>query len=142
MIEKWFLPEALRNHKVFKKYVDHNIRDEFHSTPKKTTNSKKLLSTYCIQKEKYYESILNQSQLKEIKKFGLNQWILSQLHNTTYINDTKWFKPDTCPTTTIMDDSPQLSNQLKTSKLSPYIALGVKKTINLIIPILNQNKDI
>lgn len=125
MIEKWFLPEALRNHKVFKKYVDNNIRDEFNITPKKTINTKKISSTYNIQIEKDYDSIINQSQLKEIKKVGLNQWILSQLENTNYINDSKWFKPDTCPTTTIIDDSPQLANQFKTSKLSPYIALGV-----------------
>ena len=121
-IRKWFLPEALKNHKNFKKYVSNNIRDIYPIKESSKKNECELKSNYKI---KNTTSIIFDSNNKDLKKYGLDKWILIKLKGTAFMNDSKWFKPDTSPTTKISEDSAYLNNNQKTSKLSPFIALGI-----------------
>ena len=123
LIENWFLPEALKNHKVFKKYVIDNIRDTFKIKKNKKKQKNNFLTTnYKIVKT---TSIAFNTNDKYLIKYGLDKWILKKLKDTYFMNEDSWFKPDTSPTTKISDDSEYLNNNLKTSKLSPFIALGI-----------------
>ena len=122
-VKKWFLPEALKNHKVFKNYVASNIRKEYELKKKYNTNeTSELKSNYKI---KDSTSIVFDKKDKNLIKYGLDKWINKKLEETYFMKDPKWFKPDTSPTTKISDNSDYLDDKLKTSKLSPYIALGI-----------------
>lgn len=123
MVKKWFLPEALRNHKVFKTYVVSNIREEYKSIGKKNKSGNELKTNYKLNEEA--TTIVFDKDNKYLQKYGLDKWILNKLKETSFMNDSKWFKPDTSPTTKISNDSSYLNDNLKTSKLSPFIALGV-----------------
>lgn len=124
IIQKWFLPEALKNHKVFKKYVSEHIREEYKiKTETKTKTNSLFKSNYKIKKNT--QSIVFDSNDPYLQKNGLDKWIHKKLKETDFMNDTKWFKPDTSPTTRISDNSDYLKDNLKTSKLSPFIALGI-----------------
>lgn len=121
-IRKWFLPEALKNHKPFKKYVATNIRKIYSNAVNNTDEKHGLKSNYKIKKTKSNVFDINDD---ELKKNGLDSWIQKKLDETVFINDPKWFKPDTSPTTKISEKSDYLKDIHKTSKLSPFIAIGV-----------------
>ena len=67
-IRKWFLPEALKNHKVFKEYVVKNLRKKFKNKIKKTQNNELLKTTYKIKKQ---ISIVFDCDDKNLQKYGL-----------------------------------------------------------------------
>ena len=115
MIEKWFLPEALSNHKVFKDYVHKNIRKLF-------KNSKRDRKNLVFDSTYKYE--LKETAVPLPKK-NLDSWIKKELKRRSFMINDKWYKPDTSPSTSITNDSEYLIDLHKTSKLSPFIALGV-----------------
>lgn len=112
LIRKWFLPEALKNHKIFKEYVHKNIR-ELYKVQVNKSKINYLKSNYKI----------NFTPNTDEYKGGLDKWILKQLEKTKFMKSGKWYKPNTNGLATI--DTTIKSNLSKTSKLSPYIALGV-----------------
>ena len=116
LIQQWFLPEALKNHKVFKKYVHSNIRTKYDTKPKLNKKIYKLKSNYTI-------------ELQDIKIplpiEKLEDWILLKLQETKFMNHMNWYKPNTSPSTSINNLSCHLPELLQTSKLSPFISLGV-----------------
>lgn len=117
-IQQWFLPEGLKNHKVFKEFVHKNIRNEYDypQNIEGTKNFDNLDSNYHYDLEETSVPLPDEN---------LDSWILDKLKNTSFMNKDKWFKPDTSPSTSIIDDSDYLPDKYNTSKLSPYIALGV-----------------
>ena len=111
-IQKWFLPEGLRNHKVFKKYVHENKRDIWESK----INKKQIKSIKSNMK------IIDSDSYVPLPEKDLDKWILAKLKSTKFMNNDKWYKPDTCPTTSITDSLEDFDDNLKTSKLSPFFA--------------------
>ncbi len=114
-IQEWFLPEGLRNHKVFKKYVHENKRVIW----KSKINKKQTKSIKSNMK------IIDSDSYVPLPDKDLDKWILAKLKSTKFMNNDKWYKPDTCPTTSITDAQEDFDDNLKTSKLSPFFALGV-----------------
>jgi len=125
-IKEWFLPEALKNHKVFKEYVNKNKRKEH-----KIKNIKKNyeFNKYFSQTN-YLDKKLPQTYVPLPVK-DLEKWILKKLKTTKFIKKKEWFKPDTCPTTKISDIQEDIKDIYKTSKLSPFVALGVISPIKM-----------
>lgn len=115
MIKKWFLPEALKNHKEFKNYVHANKRPLHIQKIKETKKNIKIKSNYIIQTHN------TPIFLPEEK---LDKFIIKKLKKTIFIKKTSWYKPHTSPTTSILFDE-KIPDNTKTSKLSPFIALGV-----------------
>ena len=115
MIKKWFLPEALKNHKQFKEYVHKNIRQIF-NTEKKTTIKNNFRSNYKI--------VLTDTSVS-LPSSDLDDWIINKLKMTTFMANSTWYKPTTSPSTNIRDNLDYLPNKYKTSRLSPFISLGV-----------------
>ena len=115
MLRMWFLPEVLGNHKVFKKYAVENLRNIYKSEP---NNENK----YNIKSKYSYK--INKTCVP-LPENNLDNWIIDRLNETNFMNDKKWYKPDTCPSTSIKDYSLNLPGINNTSKLSPFIALGV-----------------
>ena len=126
LIKEWFLPEALKNHKKFKEFVKKNIRNLYKIKANKSNKYNNLLqSNYLIDdKNLKLSSVIIMKDIR-LKKIGLDKWILEKLESTKYMKNVKWFKPNTCPTTSIMNESNNIPDKLKTSKLSPFISLGV-----------------
>mgnify|MGYP001970450297 CR=1 FL=1 len=126
MIKEWFLPEALKNHRKFKEYVHSNLRELYSSDISSESDKDKIVtskySDYEITLENTSVSSIKENEIAEI---GLDNWIIKKLKSTDFMNDKKWFKPDTVPKTSILDEIEDLPPNLKTSMLSPYIALGV-----------------
>ena len=116
MIRGWFLPEGLKNHQKFKEYTIANKRNEYQSKLKKTIPVSELKSTYKFSTNK---------SVVPLPDNNLDQWVLTKLHQTSFMNNPSWFKPDTSPTTSLTNNSEYLPDILKSSKLSPYISLGV-----------------
>lgn len=115
LLQSWFMPEGLKNHKVFKNYVISNIRKEFFSESKKIGKTQ-FNDTYQIKKGKTYVPL---------PKDNLDEWIIKNLESKQFMKDKSWYKPNTSPSTSIKDNSDYLSDLHKTSKLSPFISLGV-----------------
>jgi deoxyribodipyrimidine photolyase len=122
-IRQWFSPNGLKNHKVFKQFVHKNIRNIYNVKIKKT-------SPPFAQKElnkvgQCMESIV------QLPKNNLDRWIQKKLKNTDYMKNNNWSKPYTCPNTSLKiinnneKNNKNIDNKHKTSKLSPFIALGV-----------------
>jgi deoxyribodipyrimidine photolyase len=125
-IKIWFLPQALGNHKVFKEFVVKNKRKEY--------KIKYIKKNYEF--NKYFKNIqLFEKELPitfvRLPKKDLDKWILKNLKNTKFIQNIKWFKPDTCPTTKISDNDECIDDIYKTSKLSPFISLGVLSPLTM-----------
>lgn len=121
-IRKWFSPNGLKNHKVFKEFVHKNKRNIYNVKIKKTSSSFTENKTqFIINNTKNYNK-----SVVQLPKKNLDKWIQNQLKNTDYMKNNNWFKPNTCPNTSlnIIDDN-NIDNKYKTSKLSPFIALGV-----------------
>ena len=116
MIREWFLPEGLKNHEKFKEYTNANKRNEYKTKIKKTIPIKELKSTYKFS---------TKLSIVPLPENNLDQWIQNKLHEKRFMNDPKWFKPDTSPTTSLTNNSDYLPDILKTSKLSPYFSLGI-----------------
>jgi deoxyribodipyrimidine photolyase len=118
MIREWFLPEALSNHNVFKKYVHKNVRSEFktHKKQNKTLNVK-ILSSHKIKR-------LNDLPLVLPKK-NLDRWIRNELSKKKFMLSNKWEKPKTSASVALSDDLNIVPLINQGSKLSPFVALGV-----------------
>ena len=56
------------------------------------------------------------------------------------MNNPSWFKPDTSPTTSLTNNSDYLPDILKSSKLSPYISLGVLSPVTVYNFYSNEKK--
>lgn len=120
MIQDWFLPEGLRNHHNFKVFTHANRRTSYQSsnTQTKTPQPKiNLKNTFVV--------IPEEKMCLPLPKNNLDSWILQQLHQTTFIKNTDWFKPNTCPDTSILDEYQHSDGNIRTSKLSPFFSLGV-----------------
>lgn len=117
MLQDWFLPEGLKNHKNFKVFTHSNLRDEYQSSNSQKKKTLGLKSNFQI--------IINKKSSLPLPKDNLDTWILQQLHQTTFMKNPKWFKPNTCPDTSISDAQPVPNGNIRTSKLSPFFALGV-----------------
>lgn len=120
MLRKWFLPEALGNHSVFKKYVHKNIRDEFKS---RTTKNKIKISNVIF---------LSLHEIKKSKKLplelpqkNLDKWIQNELLKKKYMLSNKWEKPKTSASVALSDDPNVVPLINQGSKLSPFVALGI-----------------
>lgn len=117
MLQEWFLPEGLKNHKNFKVFTHSNLRDEYQSSHSQTKKPLGLKSNFQI--------IRSKKPSLPLPKDNLDSWILQQLHQTTFMNNPKWFKPNTCPGTSILDTLEDPNQNIRTSKLSPFFAVGV-----------------
>lgn len=114
-IKQWFLPEALKNHNVFKKYTHQHKRDIYSSKSKKNKIKYNLPSDFIISPK--------QKVSIPLPKKDLDIWIQKKLKETDFMNNTQWFKPKTKKTTSIQEENE--NNISATSKLSPFFSLGV-----------------
>jgi deoxyribodipyrimidine photolyase len=125
LIKKWFLPNGLKNHKVFKEYTHKNKRDIFSSNylEKKSKEKLNIKSNFEIENNDNNKSYI------DLPKNNLDIWVQEKLIETSFMKNSAWFKPNTCPLTSITsnnsDNIELISNNLKTSLLSPFFSIGV-----------------
>lgn len=115
MVKEWFLPEALRNHDDFKEYTHKNRRSLY--------KSKKKTSTMKTSKNNFKLKVPDTPV--PLPEKNLDSWIRKKLKAMKYMSNKKWYKPNTNPFTSIKDDDDDIPPLNRSSKLSPFVALGV-----------------
>ena len=150
LIKKWFLPNGLKNHKVFKDYTHKNKREiykrEIYKKDIIKLNKDKNKDNYKKENLKLniisnFKIIENDKIYIELPKHNLDIWIQEKLNESSFIKEVKWFKPNTCPKTSILNNNETKNKNtfnenfsetknsnskiLRTSLLSPFFAIGV-----------------